>query len=92
MTNKDTTEKCREVFMADMKTSDLMDELTREHDPEDIEDGAVSVIEDTLANIQDPRREIAFLSTAQRIGQLIESEGLVTFADKRIQEWKENNA
>lgn len=89
--SQDTEDVCREVFKADMKTSDLMTDLITDHEPEEIEDSVVTVVEDNMSEISDPRRQIAFLSTVRRIGQLIESKNLVQFAETRIEQWREQH-
>jgi hypothetical protein len=83
---EETKELTQEVFKSDMKTSDLMAQLIQEHSEEEIEDAVVGVVEDKVEVVNSERREMMLYTTARQIGAVIESEALVEFAERRIQQ------
>lgn len=84
---KETQELTRDVFKSDMQTAMQMRELVENHDPNEISQSSVDVIEEMVVKIEDPMKEKCLYATCFQIAQSLENRELAQFASDQLEKW-----
>jgi len=81
-------EDVRTVLKNELEASEVLSDITRGNEWDEIDRAFIEEASTIINNIDDPQRTKTVLIIVMKIGQSIESEKLIAFSRKNLEDWK----